>query len=213
MSTLAKLTDLLDRHEQLHQDFDKRYTHTWLLLNGRPVQYAGRNDEYYLFKDIMGADIIWKPREKPEIDLELFLPDVGYYNSPTGPQYLYKAPQKQWKRSFCASIYQAKGVGSDNPYIRRTEMDTILRRLIPSIMTPEYIKLDQLSSNVFGNVALSKEIALLTNVENVTTLCYRTYPIADVDFKKKQIEMTQPTLFQEVLDYFTQTGVISWKLK
>src|SRR5574343_109144 len=106
ISVFAKLTDLPEGHEQIVNDFSKRYYRTYMVLNGEIVliQENTANELYY--DKMIGGNITRQVINIRDINsLEIFLPEIGYYNTAVGLIYIYKQPKRQWQRSFSRNIY------------------------------------------------------------------------------------------------------------
>ena len=206
MSTLSKLTDLPDGHDKIYDDLDKRFTNTWMLLNGTPAFCRGRDGNSVYFIYVNGYEKIWNIVKEPNIDLVPFLPPTGYYNVDGQPLYMYKNPQKQWRRSFCGQIYM------NNIGMRMGDTSSSTRRLIKAIFEPVYATLNDIVNPLFVRVALSHYFAIIPDGE-IVQLHYRTFPIAKLDFSTMSVEVTTPTMYQEVQDLFKRTGVYRWKMK
>ena len=213
MSTCAKLTDLPDGHELQTQDFDKRYQNTYLLVEGTPMEFIGREGIKYHFQDTtkQNKPYIWNVKEKPNLDIVPFLPAIGYYNVGGVPIYLYKVPQKQYKRSFCSSIYTSSSI--NRGLTTRTDQATAWKPIVLEAANPTYALLDEIVKPIFAYVALNRQFAIQTNATNGLNLIYRQYQIGELDFKEKCIQVFQPTFYQEVQDLLKYTGVRKWNLK
>ena len=213
MNTLQRLTDLTNGIEQQLADFDKRYLNTFMLLDGRVAYYVGRNGHQFHFN--MADDdttIIWDHRNNPEWDIQVLLPSVGYYNVGGTPVYLYKVPQKQWKRSFCSSIYSASNI-TEGGITGRRGNEAAFKQIALAAIKPIYAHLDELTKPLYAYVALTKKFAIQANHKNDMMLMYRQYMVGRLNFNEKVVEVVQPTLYQEVADFFKYTGVKEWKMK
>lgn len=204
MSTLSKLTDLPDNDPQQRHDFERRYVSTYILVDGVPAYCRGFDGNTIIFYDMKGESFLWDTKKEPDKDVKPFLPETGYYNVAGVVTYLYKHPQRQWRRSFCSGLYT-----TDTISLR--EGTGNIRAIIRELMAPMYVTLDNLLSPVFARVALNKQFAVRT-IDDVATLFYRNYPIATLDFNTFTVKLTAKTMKQEVLDLFKYTGVTKWKI-
>jgi len=215
MTFLSRLTDLPEGDDGLYADFDKRYLNTYLQLNDggtrRPIYYIGREGACLHLQDFTKADtILWRAATKPDLDIQPLLPAVGYYNVGGTPAYLYKVPQKQWKRSMCAGIYSGP---NRNAFGARTELERAWQALAIEVMKPTYAKLDEITRKLFSYVALTPKFAVQEDNKHRMSLLYRQYVVGELLFDKKEVRLLQPALQQEVLDLFKYTGVKEWTLK
>lgn len=209
MSLLHKLTDLPDNHRDQMSDMERRYHGTFLIKtdNNLVLQYAGADRTQLHFNDPQtGKTLIVDGHQ--EHPIEPFLPKIGYYNIKGVPYYLVKIPQRQWKRSFCSAIYAILDNDGNNTYSR-----SFSSAAVPFLAKPEYASLDQISSSLFANIAVSRNFAILKTNDNVATLVFRKYKIGILDFESRTVLVSQASLMQEVLDLFKSTRIITWKLR
>ena len=205
MSTLSKLTDLPDNDPQQRHDFERRYVSTYILVDGVPAYCRGFDGNTIIFYDMKGESFLWDTKKEPDKDVKPFLPETGYYNVAGVVTYLYKYPQRQWRRSFCVGLY------TSDTYIIREGVGNI-RQLVKDIIAEVYTSLDSITNPLFARVALNKKFAVNSNEDNIATLYYRKFPIATLDFTTFTVNLTAPTMKQEVLDLFKYTGVTKWKI-
>ena len=208
-TTWSRLTDLPNGHRDIFADLDKRYKRTYLLRENKEVVY------YYENYD--DRNIVMKPRKGGSYllsnvdvtDIKPFLPKVGYYNLPTGPVYLIKSPDRQWKRSFSPNIYQILGATRDDlAHIPQSGWWDIAEQSL----NPSYAHMDHISIELFANVAISPNFAV-QKVNNKPTLIYRQLPVAVLDFNKRTVIVTHKTFQQEILDLFKYTGIVTWNIQ
>ena len=203
MSTLFKLTDLPDNDPKQRHDFERRYVGTYMLVNGVPCYCRGVDGSTIIYLDIHGNAVTWDVKKDPEADVTVYLPKTGYYNVDGNVLYLYKHPQRQWRRSFCGGLYN-----SDLYPIRDgAQTRTIVREIYKNV----YTSLDSVCHPLFARVAINKEFAVKTS-DGVSRLYYRNYAIATLDFSDFRVKLTAPEMLQEVIDLFKYTGVTKWKI-
>jgi len=214
MNCYARLTDLPENDPQIQNDFDKRYQHTYLRLTDkegvRAISYIGRDGNSFHFAGLDNQPtLIHKMGTHPDLCIEPLLPDVGYYNVSGVPVYLYKVPQRQWKRSFCKNIYYTP----TTPTTSRQQTDQFWHNLAKAVINPVYAKLDEITKKIFSYVALNHKFAIQEAPTGEMCLLYRQYVVGTLDFNTKTVQLLQPVLEQEVRDFFKYTGVQEWKLK
>ena len=213
MSILAKLTDLVENHPQTQEDFNRRFHETYLVYkhNDDPeeIMYCDgvRGNQIRLYRDKEQLVVV-DGFDKRDI-LRPFLPKVGYYNTPSGPVYLYKTPRKQYRRSFCNGIYTATGPKRNEDLVQRVNWNNLAQ----TCLKQEYVHLDDITSKLFANIAINREFVITANKSGISTLLYKRYEIAQLDFNLRTIRIIQPKLQQEIWDYFKYNGVKTWKLK
>ena len=212
MTFLLRLTDLPEGNENIASDFEKRYLSTYLqqyMSNGerRIIYFEGRSGSNYQFwVPSDNSRFLFQPKLDEDLDIRPLLPDVGYYNVQGHPKYLYKVPQKQYKRSFCSSTYTIAGAGM-------TREGNSWTMMAQTVLDPMYAKLDEITKKLFSYIALTPKFAIQENDKGRSQLLYRQYPVGVLHFKERAIEVIQPTMYQEVMDLFKSTGVQTWKLK
>jgi hypothetical protein len=214
MNILAKLTDLVDTHPSLQEDFNRRYAETYMLYQETPD-----SPEIVVYcENTRGASILLyekKERQivvdgkKEDILLKPYLPKVGYYNTPEGPIYLFKAPRKQYRRSFCNGIYSITSPSTNGPPLNRVDWS----RAADTIYKGEYVHLDDITNKLFANIAINQDFVVTANRKDIATVLYKRYEIAQLDFNSRTMLIIQPKLAQEIMDYFKYNGVQTWKLK
>jgi len=212
MNCFAKLTDLPETSDLIRSDFEKRYLNTYMRQTidskERIVYFIGFDGSNAHFRDSQsGKTAIHSIRE--DVALDTFLPNVGYYNVMGRPMYLYKNPQKQWKRSFCNSIYVTDAPGMNG----RQDNATAWRDIALEVMKPVYAHLDELTKKLYAYVALTKKFAIAADPQGNMNLLYRQYTVGRLDFASHIITVLQPTLKQEIMDLLKYTGVTTWKLQ
>jgi hypothetical protein len=207
MSFLAELTDFdTDDHPYAISDFSKRYLRTYLLYEGKPALVHNVEERFINFKFLLDKSYKLYHIGAPNLNIQPLLPKVGYYNVQGKPVFLYKNPQKQYKRSFCSSTYT-----TDEPTLRamdRTTLTSYWEDLAQATINPDYAHLDELQRSILGYVALNLKFAIQGNI-----LLYRKYPIGILNFQTRTLTIQQPLLMQEVQDLFQYTEVQTWKLK
>ena len=206
MSLLSRLSDLPDGHSELWHDFSKRFNETYMVLTTdtgkkHPVFFYGKDGNYLIFRARHQSDNIYVDVNQ-DANIQPFIPPVGYYNINTQAHYLIKVPQRQWKRSFCNSIYKLK-LDDNN---QRLGWD-----VVKAILNPEYLDLNAVTTPFLSNIALSKYFAL-KYIDEKTNLYYRQYQVGHLDFDNMTIHFKQPVLLQEIRDFFKYTGVTKWNL-
>ena len=137
MNTFETLTGLPINHEQFLNDWDKRYNNTVMLYKGEPIYIHGREGSLIKANALFQQEILeLDSYSKKEIDLEPWLPDNGYYGNKDYPLIsLACIPSRQWKRSYCNSLYKDfSGI--------RTDLSTTMRVLnyCTAIVQSEYHK-------------------------------------------------------------------------
>ena len=201
MGILAQLTELPDGHDHQWADMDKRYGNTYMLYEDKEIIfYQGKDRQNLIFNTLEDRTVSIGMQE--EANLKAFLPRTGYYNINNTPMLVLRQPKRQWKRSFCSSVYMV--VGQNN---RDTSWGSVAR----AMLNPQYASLDDITIALFGNVALSHNFAVYKE-KNTHVLAFRRYVVAQLDFDKKHVLVLQPQLVQEVMDLFKHTGVSKWKL-
>lgn len=211
MNLFAKLTDLPEGSQYIIEDFDKRYTSTFMKYKDIPLFVYGRAGKVsFEFSKYNGTAITMNTlTEDSEHDLEVLLPEVGYYNVNGNPLFIIKNPQRQWKRSFNKNIYQICSPINDVPLA--PQRSNIWFDLAAAVLKPEYAHLDHITNALFCNVALNRNLCLISQNSN-KYIAYKRYPIATLNFNTRVITGTQPLLWQELLDLFRYSEVETWKL-
>lgn len=213
MTSFARLTDYPPNHPGIRDDMTRRYENTYMVINIKgvltPVCYIGSNTSKFVFSDINGNNIEFRPIDTDEINI--LLPKVGYYNVNGNPVYLVKLPQRQWKRSLCNSIY--KILPPINTMGAMMTNGNIWFALAQEVLNPTYASLDDIRINLFANVAISRKFVVAKDTKGIPCLMYKRYKIAELDFKTRSVIVTQPLLMQEVRDLFKYTGVTTWTLQ
>jgi len=214
ITTWSKLTDLPDGHPDIASDLDKRYRRTYMILTKATgeksvVYYAQTHGSQAIELYYKSGDTL-KVRPVDMYDLEPFLPTVGYYNTSTQPFYLIKQPDRQWKRSFSNHIYQIQGCVRNTRGIINT--DDVWWEIAEAYLNPRYAKLDDISIELFANVALNKNFAVQM-VNGKYMLIFRQQPVAELQFKDRSVIITHPPFHQEIMDLFKYTGICTWTIR
>ena len=213
MTFCAKLTDLSEKHRNIPDDMNRRYQGSILLVTKDkttfPALYRGYVEgNIYRFQterevmDISAAD--------PDVDVDVFLPEVGYYNINGNVQYIIKSPERQWRRSFCCNIYRITSA-LHNEMNDTKYRDDIYIGIAKQILQPEYVHLDQITSSLFTNLAISKVFAILTR-NSRQYLVYRKYIVGELNQQQRTIHLLSNVMTQEVKDLLKRTGVAKWTL-
>lgn len=213
MSIFVKLTDLAEGHEATQDDFNRRFAETYLVLQEKERQAEivycdntrGNTIRVYQNK----VQLMELNGTKEDVLLTPFLPKVGYYNTQNGPIYLYKAPKKQYRRSFCNGIYVIAPPRCTADGIARVDWNMMAQ----ACFKREYVHLDDITNKLFANIAISPEFVVTANNKGIATLLYKRYEIAQLDFNSRCVNIIQPKLQQEICDYFKYNGVQTWKLR
>jgi len=217
MNFFEKIIDLPKTSESFVSDMEKRFHRTFLLCRANPkedfypVEVRDRVDaSLFLFiSPFSNSEVNIKTST---LEVQPFLPDTGYYNLKTRLFYLTKDPQRQWKRSFCPSIYTLNSpINTDMQWGRtNTASWTECAR---AICNNKYTSLDSIKQKDAVPTALSLSFAFSYNErENKHQLIYRRVPVATLDFEKKEIVDVVDFMHQEIQDLLYRTNVKSWKL-
>lgn len=216
MHFLQKLTDLPPTHNLVFEDMQRRYQGTLLKYTPEkgdafPIRYEQKDGHNILFTKENG-DLFFVDYQK-DYPITPLLPKIGYYNVGGNPIFLIKLPQRQWKHSFCSGIYRAIGLMG--------KVDTRLTpqqwfELAKETINPQYVSLDDLTHPLFVNIALNRNLCIskinLQSIPSKTGLFYKRYLIGYLDYNSKVVHIIQPTLRQEVIDYFKYQRIKQWNL-
>jgi hypothetical protein len=209
MSLLTKLTDLPEGHDELWADFEKRFHNTYMVYKTadteKVLQFVDRkNASIYMYDPITDRNIEISIHN-PDIDLIPLLPKKGYYNHATGTIFISIWPQRQWKRSLCSGLYHI----TRHPHeINKREWGKIAN----IFLKPEYPSLDDITSPLFANIALSKQLCLRTTELKGTTIYYYNQEIGVADFERNNLFLPSKIMKQEVMDYLNKRRVKNWTL-
>ena len=205
MSIFEKLTALPINHPEFLHDWNKRYQNTFMLLNGKPIHIKERLDYEVTYQEV-GKRIneIFDLKSKQDINLEVWLPENGYYGNEDYPLItLVCNPTRQWKRSYCTILYK------DISGIRYPlQNSTSYLKFLDAIVNPVYqTKPDRYQDDTYMRVHQN----LLFWKQAVM---YKGLKIGAVDYDAKQITLSIPYLHQEVQDILRKQGLsTSWNLQ
>lgn len=187
--------------EQLCEDFNKRYQHTLMKItdaSGTKLRWI-----YNLSGAALYVYDTSRDRDRVKLDLhsiqniEAFLPKVGYYQYDTGGCFLIKKIKRQWKRSFCPETYEVIYWGHCTPQML--------------LNAPSYpYALDELDVDS-PTIAVSPEFK--ANFSNGQLCLYiQEKVIGYIKPNKKEIEVVNRSLAQEVSDFINKHRMHSWKV-
>ena len=202
MSLFARLSELPDDHPDQRGDFDKRYLLTYMVNNiGKTpeiVLYRNREDWKCILNKLDGDRLYIDGRK--DCDIQPFMPKPGYYNSDLNLLYIYKTPNRQWKRSFCSGIYKIiNNIGTEK------ERWHIFAQ---AILEAKYLELDHIVSPLMSKYAITRHFA----INEDCILHYKKHPIALLNFNHMEIQLIEPELKQELMDFFKYNRITKWKL-
>lgn len=198
--------------DSLANDYAKRYDGTIMLVTyGKhiksPMYIKCRGHSLILATEHVEDTLQFDGRTN-DVQIEAFLPKVGYYNVGNQAINLYKYPQRQWRRSFCNSIYRAGSVNNSLPRANDHSFFTMAQ----AILNPVYVPMDKVAHPLFGNVALSRWYAI-ARVRKESFLTYRGCSVGSLCFDTGEITALHSTFQQEIQDFLNRNGVKVWKLK
>jgi hypothetical protein len=202
MSLFARLSELPEGHAECRTDFDKRYTNTYM------IDYSEEKPKVLLNRGLDGGTIHFRMKNttsylidgRKDHPIEPFMPKPGYYNSKMNILYIYKTPNRQWKRSFSSGIYR---VNNELATDKNNWFD-----IIEGILDNKYVHLDMISNELFSKFAITPQFAVKPDCH----LYYKEFIIGKMNFQKYQINLLEPELKQEIVDFFKHHGVYKWKL-
>jgi len=216
MNPFEKFIDLPASDEQFINDMDKRYNRTFVLIQLKKESPLGLfevqnrvGDGIYRFVGPIDTNIDIKKNTVG--DVQAFMPETGYYQYTNGAFYIYKDPQRQWKRSFCSNIYVITSPMNTLDNWSRLDNNT-WRKMADAILTTKYVSLDKVTNNQNCNIALNKSFACAIDNNDQPHLCYRRVPIGNLDIQNKVITNVPDVIKQEVIDLLQRTGVKLWTL-
>ena len=104
MTIWSDLADLPEGDHQIINDFDKRYTNSFLLITVRgetiPVKYNGMNgNNKHSFTDV--NNLQYELGDKTKNSVAVWFPPVGCYNINGMGCTFWILPERQWKRAPC----------------------------------------------------------------------------------------------------------------
>lgn len=214
MLTSEQLIQLPIKHQDFYNDFTKRYKGTFLWIQRRgdkePTLHKICNfiqESTYETIDLNNQVHSFDLKDQ-SLSYDIFLPDTGYYQLQDNSCYIYKYPQRQWKRSFCESIYQLSY--TSNMILRQDNWRSILKEMIKNTYT-SLNNITQLKTQ--QSKVLSPQFVCMQIGSDSTRLFYRTIYIGDINFKEKLITLIHPIIEQEVLDLLKRTKSLDWNVK
>lgn len=208
MSTFEKLIALPKTHESYTHDFEKRFNGSFLLQGGKTPLFVGSriDSNIYAFHPYGGTE--YTPINIKDItidDLEVWLPESGFYAKNDTLIYLYQVPQRQWTRSFCQRTYKwaiyGKGCG-------RTMNIADVAKFITK---GEITNLEKWTGNTC--VVLSRHFGIIFGLDKEAYLMYRNVYVGKLDIEKRCITLNHIQIQQEVEDLLNRTGVTTWNLQ
>ena len=208
MSTFEKLIALPKTHESYAHDFEKRFNGSFLLQGGKTPLFVGSriDSNIYAFHPYGGTG--YTPINIKDIkidDLEVWLPESGFYAKKDTLIYLYQVPQRQWTRSFCQRTYKwtIYGKGSGR---------TIHAADVAKFITEgEITNLEKWTGTTC--VALSRHFGIIFGLDKEAYLMYRNVYVGKLDIEKRCITLNHIQIQQEVEDLLNRTGVTTWNLQ
>jgi len=217
MNPFEKFIDLQASDEKFINDMDKRYNRTFILIQRKkdsPLELFEVHDRIddSIYRFIGTSDININIKENTVVDVQAFMPETGYYLYNHGAFYVYKYPQRQWKRSFCSNIYVMTSPMNTLDNWSRLDNST-WRKMADAILTTKYVSLDKVVDNKTCNIALNKSFACAVDHNDQPHLCYRRVPIGDLDIENKVITNVPDVIKQEVMDLLQRTGVKLWTIQ
>lgn len=218
MNCFELLTDLPQNNENFNSDMDKRYRQTHILVKDSKskefiVAYVRSMMDTYIYDfRINGKVVNVDIRNPPYIEAKPFLPETGYYTY-NGSQaiYIYKNPQRQWKRSFCNSIYSVNSPANFLANYGRMD-DTTMQVMAKQIHEPVYYTMDSFPKEM-KSFAINIAFACVKDYEDIWHLVYRRIPIGKIDFKEKLITDIPEIMKQEVMDMLVRNNLQLWTMK
>ena len=217
MNSFEILTDLPQNNEHFDSDMEKRYYKTCILVkkpksNEFKVAFVNNKHDKFLYEfrikeTLYNVDI----RGKDFIEAIPFLPETGYYTYNNNVIYLYKNPQRQWKRSFCSNIYIATSPANFLDHFGRID-DITWQNIAIEILNPKYQSLDKLNDN-YTQVAINRSFAGIQDYDKNYHLVYRRIPIGKLDLEDKSIVDIPDVMKQEVSDMLSRNNLLHWKMK
>lgn len=208
MSTFEKLIALPKSHEQYAHDFEKRFNGSFLLQGGKTPLFVGNHigGNEYAFHPYGGTGYTTMNIKSSTVDdIEIWLPESGFYAKKDTLIYLYQVPQRQWTRSFCQRTYKwaiyGKAYGRNMP----------LTEVSKFILEGEITNLEKLTGNTC--VALSRQFGILFGFDKEAYLLYRNVYVGKLDIEKRCITLNHHQIQQEVEDLLNRTGVTTWNLQ
>lgn len=216
MNPFEKFIDLQAFDEQFINDMDKRYNRTFILIQRKkelPLELFEVRDrmEDSTYRFVGPTDIDIDIKKNTIVDVQTFMPETGYYQYTNGAFYIYKYPQRQWKRSFCSNIYVMTSPMNTLDNWSRLDNNT-WRKMADAILTTKYSSFDKVTENKKCNIALNKSFACAVDHNDNPFLCYRRVPIGKLDIECRVISDVPEIMQQEVLDLLQRTSVKQWTL-
>jgi hypothetical protein len=201
----TNLTDMFNQ-DDIVAEMTKKYRDTWLKLtvNNKSflAYYKYYEAGYHYFKDEQGGDI--RLTMDTDIDINIFMPRRGLYNTKHGVVFFVRNPFRQYRR----------GISKDSASATRLyyilnghEVYNEMPQHIWDIAKKELQEPMSLDEGLQilkekGDVALSREFAISLNHLNddptTTSLFYEDVYIGSI--KDNKIKVITPILYQEVID-------------
>ena len=112
-----------------------------------------------------------------------FLPDSGYYNTPTMAIYLSRKATKQWKNSYCNSIYSvfpALNYAKGEAY--HGELSIFSKSTLKALRSKYYYSIGKAASRLDNKVkscAISASICLIRGASKKILVVYNSYTVGE----------------------------------
>lgn len=208
MSTFEKLIALPKTHENYTHDFEKRFNGAFLLQGGKTPLLVGTRVDYniYAFHPYGGTEYRQINIKTSTLDdLEIWLPEAGFYAKNGTLIYVYQVPQRQWTRSFCQRTYKWSVYGKS--FGRSMNLKDVCK----FITEGEITNLEKWTGNT--SVALSRQFGIIFGLDKEAYLLYRNVYVGKLDIDKRCILLNHIQIQQEVEDLLNRTGVTTWNLQ
>lgn len=214
MDFLFRLTSYNPKNTHIQSavdDFSRRYSNTYMQLKTKHSPTVYLVYIHTISKDYLEVTsfITTKDRDDPPRqerstiplvdieDIEVFLPEPGYYQVGNVCRFLARKIARQFKRSLSDHTYLIKGITIQH-LMRESNFD---------------IKLSQLDEDS-PKTALSRTYAVEYKKElKHSVLLYKEEPIAKINFRTKTLTLLFEELQQEVQDFIHRKGNQEWKIK
>lgn len=198
MNIFEKLIGLNKENDSFLSDWDRRYHGGYLLVSDK----TGKNYKPAYVNDRVGSiarigTLELNMHQESPVDIKVWLPAAGTYNTPYGPVLIEQNPQRQWCRTFSNKTY-------------RLSLRENLSKLVNHINEPVWTSLKDAQPNY--SFALSLFFSVRHNDPVSSSLHYRERLVGWIDWKGKRISIIYSCLNQEVEDLLKRQGADQWKI-
>lgn len=134
-------------------------------------------------------------------DFEPFFPAAGFYNQKSA-FYLHRKPARQYKKSFCRSLYTAVSFDNLIGFPRRdfvADLATIFNPVYPSIEGA--LKVLEKTRSIAVNKDFVFARSVIEKSKSASVYCLTEY-VAEVPFYKYVVKVKSPVFKQELDDLF-----------